>query len=93
MAEVTKLITCIFLVFNEEGTFVRFKSSLYNAIIKNKVDTLKMTVPSFIYVIQNNLLYLSASHLDAATYQVSNMYGDTCVVLIEQLDILELAYA
>jgi UDP-sugar transporter A1/2/3 len=71
MAEVTKLLTCMFLVFNEEGTFVRFKASLHSAIVKNKVDTLKMTVPSLVYVIQNNLLYLSASHLDAATYQVS----------------------
>lgn len=71
MAEVTKLLTCLVLVFLEEGTMLRFKTSLYNAIIKNKVDTLKMTVPSLIYVLQNNLLYVSASNLDAATYQVT----------------------
>lgn len=70
MAELVKLVTCMVLVFLEEGTFLRFKTSLHNAIVKNKMDTLKMTVPSFVYVIQNNLLYLSASHLDAATYQV-----------------------
>lgn len=35
------------------------------------MDTIKVCVPSFVYIIQNNLLYVSASHLDAATYQVT----------------------
>lgn len=39
MAEIVKLITCIGLVVIEEGTFLRFKASLHNAIIKNKMDT------------------------------------------------------
>lgn len=39
LAELLKLVTCIGLVLLEEGTFLRFKASLHNAIIKNKVDT------------------------------------------------------
>lgn len=42
MAEVVKLVTCIGLVIMEEGTFLRFKASLHNAIIKNKVDTVSL---------------------------------------------------
>lgn len=49
----------------------RFVSALHTTIIANPVDTFKICVPSFVYIVQNNLLYLSASHLDAATYQVT----------------------
>lgn len=71
MAEFTKLITCLVLVFLEEGKNAEnFGKALRKTIIENKIDTLKVCVPSLLYVIQNNLLYLSASNLDAATYQV-----------------------
>lgn len=72
MSELVKLVACIFLVFREEGsTFTALKHALHNTIIKQPMDTLKVCVPSMIYVIQNNLLYVAASHLDAATYQVT----------------------
>ncbi|XP_055373865.1 UDP-N-acetylglucosamine transporter [Condylostylus longicornis] len=72
MSEVVKLITCLFLVFIEEGKDTKkFFQSLYKVIIENPIDTLKVCVPSLVYIVQNNLLYVSASHLDAATYQVT----------------------
>ena len=72
MSEVLKLVTCLFLVFNEEGKDVqKFLKSLHKTIIANPIDTLKVCVPSLVYIVQNNLLYVSASHLDAATYQVT----------------------
>lgn len=76
MSEITKLITCLVLVFYEEDKNAeKFGNALRRTIIDSKIDTLKVCVPSFLYVIQNNLLYLSASHLDAATYQVRNSNG------------------
>lgn len=39
--------------------------------MKNFLDTLKVAVPAFIYVIQNNLLYIAVENLPAATFQVS----------------------
>ncbi|XP_076749407.1 UDP-galactose transporter [Xylocopa sonorina] len=71
MAEVVKLLTCLILVLIEEGNFSKFISSLHTTIIKQPIDTLKVSVPSLLYIIQNNLLYVSASNLDAATYQVT----------------------
>lgn len=71
MAEVVKFLTCLILVFVEEGNFLKFFDSLKLTIIKQPIDTLKVSVPSLLYIIQNNLLYISASNLDAATYQVT----------------------
>lgn len=70
MAEVVKCITCLILVFIEEGSFNKFLSTLNSTIIKQPMDTFKVCVPSIVYLLQNNLLYVSASNLDAATYQV-----------------------
>ncbi|XP_054260254.1 UDP-N-acetylglucosamine transporter-like [Macrosteles quadrilineatus] len=68
MAELVKLVTSLALVYKEEGS--RWIATLHN-IVNQPMDTLKVCVPSLLYIIQNNLLYLSASHLDAATYQVT----------------------
>lgn len=73
MAEVVKCVTCLVLVYVESGGIVKLFETIDKQIIKQPMDTLKVCVPSFVYVVQNNLLYVSASHLDAATYQVRNV--------------------
>ena len=53
MAEVVKLCTCLFLVFRDEGKDTRrWANTLYNIIIVNKMDTFKVCIPSFIYLVQ-----------------------------------------
>ncbi|CAG9823729.1 unnamed protein product [Phaedon cochleariae] len=71
MSEVVKLMTCLVFVYLESGGMVQLLQTLDKQIIKQPIDTLKICIPSFVYLVQNNLLYVSASHLDAATYQVT----------------------
>ncbi|VDN81364.1 unnamed protein product [Brugia pahangi] len=40
-------------------------------VFYNLKDTFKVCIPAVIYIIQNNLFYLAASHLEAVTYMVT----------------------
>merc|ERR1719309_1915063 len=71
-AELVKLLTCLGLVWNaEERSFGQWWAALDKTIIKQPMDTIKVMVPSAVYLIQNNLLYVAASNLDVATYQIT----------------------
>ncbi|XP_031571782.1 uncharacterized protein LOC116305920 [Actinia tenebrosa] len=71
MAEFFKIVTCLIIMFYQFGSFHEWINHLYSSIIKNPVDTLKLSVPALIYTIQNNLQYVAISNLDAATFQVT----------------------
>lgn len=72
MSEIFKLVVCLYVVFKEQNySLLKTGDTLNTYIVKQPYDTLMVGVPSLLYVIQNNLLYLSASNLDAATYQVT----------------------
>ncbi len=38
------------------------------------MELLKLAIPSGLYTIQNNLLYVALSNLDAATYQITYQF-------------------
>jgi UDP-sugar transporter A1/2/3 len=59
----------------QERSVGSFLGHLYEDIILQPMDCLKVSVPSFVYVIQNNLLYVAVSNLEAATFQVCSIEG------------------
>ena len=73
MQEVVKIPVCLALLFVECGgsaseTFATLRRDFLGP---NPLDTALVLVPALIYTIQNNLLYVATSHLDAATCQVT----------------------
>ena len=55
----------------QEGSVSNWLRHLHQNLIMDPMDNVKVSVPSLVYVLQNNLQFLAVSNLDAATYQVS----------------------
>ncbi|KAI1725184.1 nucleotide-sugar transporter domain-containing protein [Ditylenchus destructor] len=72
MAEIIKFFTCILvLLIHNKWNIDRFYKEIDLDILRKGRDTMKVGVPALLYVVQNNLLFLALSKLDAATYQVT----------------------
>lgn len=75
LPEVVKLFVCLTLVYwKESSSWGDFSSILYRTVIKEPKDTLKVCIPSFIFVLQNNLRFISVENLDAPVYQITNQF-------------------
>lgn len=68
--EVLKLITCLCVITYQTGGIGGLHKALSEELLQRPVELLKLSVPSLLYTVQNNLLYYALSHLDAATYSV-----------------------
>jgi len=71
MMEVMKFFLCLGVVFYQSGSsLTALRTEIYNHVWASPNEMLKLCVPSFLYTVQNNLLYLALTNLDAATYQI-----------------------
>jgi len=69
LSEVLKVAACfVILAFTHKGKTLPM---LYEQVLVNWQDTLKVSVPAFVYMLQNNLLYVATANLDAATCQIT----------------------
>ncbi|EDV28018.1 UDP-N-acetylglucosamine transporter [Trichoplax sp. H2] len=72
LAEIVKIIINMFMIhYNNNFNFSKSISNIRREILSKPLDTLKVSVPALLYTVQNNLLFLALSNLDAATYQVT----------------------
>ncbi|KAI9236773.1 MAG: nucleotide-sugar transporter [Podila humilis] len=70
-AELIKLLACVFVLAYKTKSIARTSYILRKEIIEQPQEILKMLVPSGLYALQNNLLYVALSNLEAATFQVT----------------------
>ncbi|XP_022250342.1 UDP-N-acetylglucosamine transporter-like isoform X2 [Limulus polyphemus] len=66
------MLTCLTVLFFQSGwSGNQLIKLLYSEVWSKPSDTCKVLVPAALYTVQNNLLFLALSKLDAATYQVT----------------------
>ncbi|KAK6060303.1 UDP-galactose/UDP-N-acetylglucosamine transporter srf-3 domain protein [Cooperia oncophora] len=83
--EVMKCVVCLAIILKEE-TPSRFLGVLMDQVVRQPYDTLKVCVPAMVYIVQNNLFYIAASHLDAATFMKLKIELKVWLVVIFNFD-------
>lgn len=70
-SELLKLVCSFAFLVNETGSLSRAVTVVRKDMFKSPVEVMKVSVPSFLYTVQNNLLFISLSNLSGAVYQVT----------------------
>lgn len=71
-AEGIKIIICIVVIYMQaDRSFRRTKALMYEQLVRDPSESLKICVPALLYTVQYNLLYLAQSRLDRGMYEVT----------------------
>jgi UDP-sugar transporter A1/2/3 len=74
LSETLKIVLCLIILFFSLKVSIKdYLLYLYNALIVEWKDTIMLSVPAIVYMIQNNLQYVAVSNLEAAVFQVSQL--------------------
>lgn len=65
----------LFRFQRETGNLGRLRASLRENVLGSPKELMKLSVPSVVYAVQNNMAFLALSNLDAAVYQVGGGQG------------------
>jgi len=70
--ECAKFTVCCFSLYAQRGFSIRRSWRAFKEeILGRPKETFKLVIPSGLYCLQNNLLFIALTNLDAATYQVT----------------------
>ncbi|XP_062266837.1 CMP-sialic acid transporter [Platichthys flesus] len=81
ITEVIKLVLSLGMLTKETGSLSRLKNALVEHVLYSPKELLKLSVPSVVYGVQNNMAFLALSNLDAAVYQVTYQLKIPCTAL------------
>ncbi|KAA0708936.1 CMP-sialic acid transporter [Triplophysa tibetana] len=81
IAEIIKLVLSLGMLVRETGDVGRCKAALVHHIFGSPKELLKLSIPSVVYAIQNNMAFVALSNLDAAVYQVTYQLKIPCTAL------------
>uniref|UniRef100_A0A4W3IFN3 Solute carrier family 35 member A1 n=1 Tax=Callorhinchus milii TaxID=7868 RepID=A0A4W3IFN3_CALMI len=81
LTEVIKLILSLGIFAKETGDLGMTLQHLRDHILRSPKEMLKLSVPSVVYAIQNNMAFVALSNLDAAVYQVTYQLKIPCTAL------------
>jgi len=70
-SELLKLICSFFFLSHEKESVGKAFNLAREYLTRSPSEALKITVPSLLYTVQNNLLFVSLSNLSGAVYQVT----------------------
>lgn len=71
----------------ETGSLVRLKNTIEEHIFFSPIELLKLSVPSLVYAVQNNMAFIALSNLDAAVYQVLPTFLFVCLFVFPHVEV------